>query len=239
MYRQALEMRTSCLGDCHPEVAVTAHNLGVCLSQQGKHDDALAAHQQALWVRQQLLEEQQALSDGQGASALGGGVGVSAVVPSCLEAGVAADVVASHRSVALCLTRLGRHEEAEEQLQQVLDAVRAAAAELDPPAPAPLDPTRLQEIVKGGKGCGRNRGSARAGGLGDGCLTAGQRQALVATAVAAEELGRCYSQQGKHAAAEEVLWEALEAREQVLGGEDEGVGRLEEALRRCLAAQCQ
>ena len=234
LYRQALDVRTSCLGESHPEVAVTAHNLGVCLGQQGKHDEALSAHQQALWGRQQLLEDQQALAES------GEAPGEGAVTPSCLEAGAAADVLASHRSVAVCLTRLGRHEEAEEHLQQVLEAVRAAAADLNPPAPAPLNPARLQELVKGGGGSRKDAAARgrRVAVAEDESLTAGQRQALIATAVAAEEVGRCYSQQGKHGAAEEVLWEALEAREQVLGGQDEGVGRLEDALRSCLAAQC-
>lgn len=49
-----------------------------------------------------------------------------------------------------------------------------------------------------------------------------------------QALGR----QGQHAAAEGLLWEALEARRAALGPEHPSVAALEEQLRGSLAAQC-
>jgi Tfp pilus assembly protein PilF len=73
---------------------------------------------------------------------------------------------------------------------------------------------------------------------GDSRLNKQQQDALLSMAAAAEELGRCYSRQGKHGAAEELYWQALEARSQVLGARHELVQATEEQLRECLDRQC-
>jgi len=85
LYRRALATRA--LGPNHADVALTAHNLGICLSACGRHAEALALHKQALAVREGLLAGG---SGGRGQAAAGQ---------------LPADVLASHRNVGLCLSR--------------------------------------------------------------------------------------------------------------------------------------
>jgi tetratricopeptide (TPR) repeat protein len=111
LYRAALAVRTSCLGPDDPDVAVTAHNLGVCLGSLGRHAEALAFHKQALHAR-----------EARAAALTGGGSGDAAA------ARAAADVAASHKAAAACLRRLGCNEQAEPHLAAILNSARRAAA---------------------------------------------------------------------------------------------------------------
>lgn len=90
LYRCALDARAAALGPDHPDVALTAHNLGICLSSVGRHADALQLHRQALAVRQRL--------HGRGSS--GGGGNGSGGKPRMHP-----ELLASHRNVGLCLSR--------------------------------------------------------------------------------------------------------------------------------------
>jgi len=119
----------------------------------------------------------------------------------------AAEVLASHRAAALCLRRLGCEGQAEPHLQAQLQAARAAAA---------AQATRSG----GGAGGGKRRDAL-----------------LLELATAAEDVARCLVQQGQHERAEDALWEALEARREVLGDKHPSVLGLEEQLRQCLEAQ--
>ncbi|WIA21428.1 hypothetical protein OEZ85_000642 [Tetradesmus obliquus] len=240
LYEQALSIRSSTLGEAHPDVATTAHQLGHCLSQQGRHAEALVFYKQGLWVRRQ---QQQSSAGG---SSSGGGSRSQE------------DLVASHWGVALCLAQLGCDAQAEEHLSHVLESRTADVLVLAPPPP----PGQDVPVTAAAGTAGRHSRQASfaatgvfgsvglaAGGLDDGVdwsvledgdsrLTKQQQDALLAMAAAAEELGRCYSRQGKHGAAEELYWQALEARSQVLGARHEIVQATEEQLRECLDRQC-
>jgi tetratricopeptide (TPR) repeat protein len=242
LYEQALSIRSSTLGEVHPDVATSAHQLGHCLSQQGRHSEALVYYKQGLWVRQQ----QQQSSAGGGNSSSSGGNSSSGKNPE--------DVVASHRGVALCLAQLGCDAQAEEHLSHVLEARTADVLVLDPPPPPGQDVPVT--AAAGTAGRHSRQASFAATGVfgaaaaaddgvdwsiledGDSRLTKQQQDALLAMAAAAEELGRCYSRQGKHGEAEELYWQALEARSQVLGARHELVQATEEQLRECLDRQC-
>lgn len=240
LYEQALSIRSSTLGEAHPDVATTANQLGHCLSQQGRHAEALVFYKQGLWVRRQ---QQQSSAGG---SSSGGGSRSQE------------DLVASHWGVALCLAQLGCDAQAEEHLSHVLESRTADVLVLAPPPP----PGQDVPVTAAAGTAGRHSRQASfaatgvfgsvglaAGGLDDGVdwsvledgdsrLTKQQQDALLAMAAAAEELGRCYSRQGKHGAAEELYWQALEARSQVLGARHEIVQATEEQLRECLDRQC-
>jgi tetratricopeptide (TPR) repeat protein len=216
---QAVQLRAAALGQVHPEVASAAHNLGVCHSQLGQTQAALDAHLQALAVRQQLAAEDQSSS------------ATAAMTTSC-------------RAVAACLARLGRHEEASQQLATVLDAARSAVADVLLHGVPPLSQHRIHSVVSSTRGGGSGgNGSMQAcedegaGGGGSADMTGEQQQCLLAVAAAAEELGKCYSHQGQHARAEELYWEAMEAAVAVLGSRSDTVHRLEGALRECLTCQ--
>lgn len=253
------------LGQLHPDVAITAHQLGHCLGQLGQHTEALVFHKQGLWVRQQQERHDGSGSDGSSGDAANGGGsgGPQQQSRGSLSSGSSGspieDLVASHRCVALCLARLGCDQQAAEHLRQVLEVRSSQLAALNPPPP-PGSP--------GGNGTlgGRsNRGHSRgpssvtaaatgaAGGggssmmddvdwsilaEGDARLSKPQADALLAVAGAAEEVGRSLSRQGQHAEAEEMYWRALETRSQVLGSCHELVMATEEQLRNCLAQQC-
>jgi tetratricopeptide (TPR) repeat protein len=196
LYRAALAVRASALGPEDPDVAVTAHNLGVCLGTLGQHAEALAFHKQALYVREQAAAAQQRASEG------GGGRTAAAR---------AAEVLSSHRASAQCLRRLGCEGQAEPHLQALLQAARAAAvaaaATAAPPGEAPSAAKRRRDAL------------------------------LLELAAAAEDVARCLAQQGHHERAEDALWEALEARREVVGDKHPTVLKLEERLRQCLEAQ--
>lgn len=229
------------LGQLHPDVAITAHQLGHCLGQLGQHTEALVYHKQGLWVRQQ--QDRHAGSgtpDGAAAGSRSRGSGSGG------GSSAAEDLVSSHRCVALCLARLGCDKQAGEHLSAVLDARSKQLAALDPPPP----PGSATGGAAGGRGAGHCRAvsSTNAAGMdnvdwsilaeGDGRLSKAQSDALLAMAAAAEELGRCLSRQGRHSEAEEQFWRALEARSQVLGSRHEAVAATEEQLRACLEQQC-
>lgn len=257
LFREALSARVAALGQLHPDVAITAHQLGHCLGQLGQHSEALVYHKQGLWVRQQQerrgnntpqqLDSSSSTSNADGSSSgRGSSSGGSSSNP-------AEDLVASHRCVALCLARLGCDSQAEEHLAQVLQVRGSQLAALNPP-PSPGSHT---VGTLGGRGHHSRNAStvsatgAAAGGSGklddvdwgvladgDSRLSKQQADALLAIAAAAEELGRCLSRQGKHGEAEEQYWRALETRSQVLGSRHELVMATEEQLRHCLEQQC-
>lgn len=124
LYRTALAVRASALGPEDPDVAVTAHNLGVCLSSTGQHAEALVFHKQALFVREAAAASGKSGGGGGGAASRGssgggaGGAGASG--------GGAGDALSSHRAAAQCLKRLGCEAEAEPHLRALLAAARAA-----------------------------------------------------------------------------------------------------------------
>lgn len=243
LFREALSARVAALGQLHPDVAITAHQLGHCLGQLGQHTEALVYHKQGLWVRQQQEhrgpQQQPSSTDGSssGRSSSSGGSG-----------NPAEDLVASHRCVALCLARLGCDSQAQEHLTAVLLVRSSQVTALSPPPP-PGSSTAGGTL--GGRHS-RNPSTVSATGKlsglddvdwgvladGDSRLTKQQADGLLALASAAEELGRCLSRQGKHADAEEQYWKSLEARSQVLGSRHELVTATEEQLRNCLEQQC-
>lgn len=211
---QAVQLRAAALGQVHPEVASAAHNLGVCHTQLGQHQAALDAHFQALAVRQQLAAEDQSSA------------ATAAMTTSC-------------RAVAACLARLGRHEEAAQQLATVLDAARSAVADVLLHGVPPLSQQRIHSVVSSTRGGSGGMQACEDNGAGGSSadLTQEQQQCLLAVAAAAEELGKCYSHQGQHARAEELYWEAMEAAVAVLGSRSDMVHRLEGSLRECLSRQ--
>jgi tetratricopeptide (TPR) repeat protein len=101
-------VRASALGPEDPDVAVTAHNLGVCLAATGQHAEALVFHKQALFVREAAAAAAAAAGGGGGAAARG-------------------EVLASHKAAAACLRRLGCEGQAEPHLSALLDAARGRA----------------------------------------------------------------------------------------------------------------
>lgn len=76
-----------------------------------------------------------------------------------------------------------------------------------------------------------SRAQAAAGGA----SFAGERLAFASVA---EELAGLKCRRGDAAGGEELLWEALEARREVLGDGHESVAATEARLREALAAQC-
>lgn len=256
LYRQALATRTAALGQSHPDVATTAHSLGHCLSQLGRQSEALVLHKQGLWVRQQRASNS---GMGQGCSnSDSGDATVGSVTRSA--GGASDDVVASHRNVALCLARLGCDSQAEEHLAQVLEAKTGDVLALAVPPPPGVDhPPGIPVGSFDAAGVRHSRqasfAAAAALGLnphkgpeddvdwsfladGDSRLSKPQQDALLGMAAAAEELARCFSRQDKHTNAEELYWQALEARSQVLGSRHELVQATEAQLRDCLDRQC-
>lgn len=256
LFREALSARVAALGQLHPDVAITAHQLGHCLGQAGQHSEALVYHKQGLWVRQQQEHRgstQQAGSSSNGSSGDGGGGGTAARGSSSggSRGDPTEDLVASHRCVALCLARLGCDSQAEEHLTHVLLVRSSQVAALQPPPP----PGHASGGTLGGRSqhsrTPSSMSAAAAAGVGrlddvdwgvladgDSRLSKAQADGLLALAAAAEELGRCLSRQGKHADAEEQYWRSLEARSQVLGSRHELVLATEEQLRNCLEQQC-
>lgn len=267
LYRQALAIRTAALGQSHPDVAATAHSLGHCLNQLGRHSEALVFHKQGLWVRQQRASSTEG-QQGSPAVEAGGNdavdesvAGSSAVGRVRRSAGGSSeDVVASHRNVALCLAKLGCDSQAEEHLGQVLEARTGDVLALAVPPPPGVDHPPGVSVCSSTNPAGRHSrqasfAAAAALGLnpangsaddvdwsfladGDSRLSKQQQDALLGMASAAEELARCHSRQGKHGSAEELYWQALEARSQVLGSRHELVQATEEQLRECLDRQC-
>jgi tetratricopeptide (TPR) repeat protein len=135
LYRAALAVRTATLGPDDPEVAVTAHNLGVCVGSLGRHAEALAFHKQALHSRESRAAALAgSAGGGSGGSGSGGGSNAAAVR-------AAGEVLVSHKAAAACLQRLGCGAEAEPHLVAILQAAREAAAA--PPSPP-------------GRACGRD-----------------------------------------------------------------------------------
>eukprot|EP00879_Flechtneria_rotunda_P024137 GHRR01025582.1.p1 GENE.GHRR01025582.1~~GHRR01025582.1.p1 ORF type:complete len:149 (+),score=58.91 GHRR01025582.1:461-907(+) len=147
--------------------------------------------------------------------------------------------------------RLGCDSQAEEHLQQVLELRTADVLALNPPPPIGSDGTAAAPASARGHHSRQPSAAATAArGLldddvdwsvleeGDSRLTAEQQNALLVMAAAAEELARCYSRQGKHSGAEDLYWQALEARSQVLGSRHKLVVATEEQLRDCLDKQC-
>jgi tetratricopeptide (TPR) repeat protein len=153
------------------------------------------------------------------------------------------DLLASHRSLGLCLAKLGRDQQAAEHLKRVFDARNQQLVELGllrgaghspeatPGTPPPND--TADEGLPGGDGVDW---STLADGDENG-LTRRQRDALLAAAAAAEDLGRCLTCQSKFSTAEELFWKALDARSRVLGCQHELVQKTEEQLRKCLEQQ--
>jgi len=261
LFREALSARVAALGQLHPDVAITAHQLGHCLGQLGQHSEALVYHKQGLWVRQQQerrgnnTPQQQASTSSSNTDGSGSGSGRGSSSGGS-SSNPAEDLVASHRCVALCLARLGCDSQAEEHLAQVLLVRGNQLTGLHPPPP----PGSHTAGTLGGRSHhSRNAstvsatgaaggGSGKQGVLddvdwgvladGDSRLSKQQADALLAVAAAAEELGRCLSRQGKHGEAEEQYWRALESRSQVLGSRHELVMATEEQLRHCLEQQC-
>lgn len=266
LYRQALNSRTAALGQSHPDVAATAHSLGHCLNQLGRHTEALVYHKQGLWVRQQrassTASRQQAASVAVEAGSKFDAEDEPVAVGRGRQSagGSAEDVVVSHRTVALCLAKLGCDSQAEEHLGNVLEARTGDVLALAVPPPPGVDHPPGVPVCSATATAGRHSRQASfaaaaalglhpANGLaddvdwsfladGDARLSKQQQDALLAMATAAEELARCYSRQGKHGSAEELYWQALEARSQVLGSRHELVQATEEQLRECLDRQC-
>lgn len=260
LYKQALTIRTAALGQTHPEVAATAHSLGHCLNQLGRHSEALVHHKQGLWIRQQV-ENSNGSSMGSRTAAADGGrtglqEGVAAGRTRRTAGGSSEDVVASHKSVAMCLAKLGCDSQAEEHFGHVLEARTGDILALAVPPPPGVDHP-LGTSAVGSSAAGRHsRQASFAAALGvsgngqvddvdwsfladgDSRLSKPQQDALLAMATAAEELARCCSRQGKHGNAEELYWQALEARSQVLGSRHELVQATEELLKDCLDRQC-
>lgn len=245
LFREALSARVAALGQLHPDVANTAHQLGHCLGQLGQHTEALVYHKQGLWVRQQQehrsgpQQQQQAPE-----AAAEGGAGPPRGSSSSGGSGnTAEDLVASHRCVALSLARLGCDSQAQEHLTHVLLVRTSQVDGLKPPPPP-----GAAHGSGGGTLGGRTHGRSPSSRLedvdwgvladGDSRLSKAQADGLLALASAAEELARCLSRQGKHADAEEQYWKSLEARSQVLGSQHELVTGTEEQLRNCLEQQC-
>lgn len=209
-------------------------------------------YKQGLWVRQQQAAARAAAADSSDAAAGSGSGGSSRGGGGSSGGGSAEDVVASHRSVALCLVQLGCDAQAEEHLAHALEVRMAEVLALNtPPAPGHDSPAGSTAVAAAGRHSRQASFAAAFGGAGgdDGVdwsiladgdvrLTKEQQDALLGMAAAAEYLGRCYSRQGKHSAAEELYWQALEARSQVLGARHELVQATEEQLRECLDRQC-
>lgn len=261
LFREALSARVAALGQLHPDVAITAHQLGHCLGQLGQHTEALVYHKQGLWVRQQQErrmdggggQQQEQLQqdgaagtsshgDGSGSSGSGGG-GRSSASGGSGSINAVEDLVSSHRCVALCLARLGCDSQAQEHLAHVVQVRGGQVAALKPP-PAPGSSSALSGSL-GGRGLTHSRNASSISAVdwevladGDSRLSQAQADGLLALAGAAEELGRCLSRQGKHSEAEEQYWQALETRSQVLGSRHELVMATEEQLRNCLEQQC-
>lgn len=255
LFREALSARVAALGQLHPDVAITAHQLGHCLGQLGQHTEALVFHKQGLWVRQQQQRRDPQPSSSSADSCRTAARGSSSASSSGGSSGdPCEDLVASHRCVAVCLARLGCDSQAEEHLGQVLKVRRSQLADLNPPPPPGSNMATAGGPGPHNKGNSDTAAAAAAGGSGrvagisdvdwgvlaDGDLRLSQQQAdgLLGVAAASEELGRCLSRQGRHAEAEEQYWRALEARSQVLGSRHELVVATEEQLRNCLEQQC-
>jgi tetratricopeptide (TPR) repeat protein len=270
LFREALAARVAALGQLHPDVAVTAHQLGHCLGQQGQHTEALVYHKQGLWVRQQA--ERHAGGAPASPTAGAGADPAAAAAAGRRSSGSGApsnpldDLASSHRCVALCLSRLGCEQQAEEHLGTALEMQGAVLAGLHPPPPpgaaaaggtpggrhsrsaSAASPRAARASGPGRGSSGGSGGGPAPAGLddvdwgvlaeGDSRLSKAQAGALLAMASAAEDMGRCLSRQGKHARAEECYWRALEARSQVLGSRHELVVETEEQLRNCLEQQC-
>lgn len=252
LFREALSARVGALGQLHPDVAITAHQLGHCLGQSGQHTEALVYHKQGLWVRQQQEHRGAQQPSSTSGTSGDGGTGTRGSSSGGTSGNPAEDLVASHRCVALCLARLGCDSQAEEHLTHVLLVRNSQVSALNSPPP----PGHAAGGTLGGRSqhsrnpstistTAAGAGSVRLDDVdwgvladGDSRLSKQQADSLLALAAAAEELGRCLSRQGKHADAEEQYWRSLEARSQVLGSRHELVMATEEQLRNCLEQQC-
>jgi hypothetical protein len=158
-------------------------------------DTCLAAHNLGVCLQRGGFTEQALAAHAQ---ALEGRRMVLAGGGGSSSAAAAAATAKSHRHVALCLVRLGRDSEAEPHLRRVLSTARAAA------------------------------GDALIDGDGEGQmmqlpLGIEARRALLAAAVAAEELAACLQRQGREAEAEPFSREAQEARGDATAGSGGGV----------------
>lgn len=186
-------------------------------------------HKQGLWVRQQAAapagaEAQQQAPPDRGSASSGGGSGRGGSSRQ--------ELLASRRSVAACLVRLGCDSQAAEHLEEVLAGRRADVVRLQPPPPPALDASSAGAA----DGAGDVDWSILADG--DARLSKQQQEGLLSMAAVAEDLAAVRSRLGAHGAAEELFWAALEARSQVLGARHELVQATEEQLRACLDRQC-
>jgi len=55
MLEKALEIRLDKLGNRHPDVAQSYHNIGSALYSQGKYEEAMKMHQKALDIRLEVF----------------------------------------------------------------------------------------------------------------------------------------------------------------------------------------
>eukprot|EP00775_Hariotina_reticulata_P007411 gene7411-7620_t len=217
--RQAFTVRQAGLGAAHPDVAASAHQLGHCLSQLNRLSEALAFYKQGLWIRQHGTEHP--------------------ARQGCSRSGE--DILASQRSVGLCLAKLGCDQQAGEHLKAVWQArdqqlvhlgLRAAGESSRLVHSTLCNDTAAVMGVHAGDDVDWSTLAE-----GDTNLTEKQRESLLAAAAAADELGRCLSRQGMFSSAEELFWKALDARSRVLGCKHETVQKTEEQLRKCLEQQ--